>query len=194
MRVEERVLIPLPVDAVWDFVWQVDRLAACVPGCIAAQVVESGRRYTAQVADRIGPYRVEVDLTVEVKAAEPPRSIRALITGRDRRLGTSQRVDLEVALRPVGDQETSLDIGAEVEVLGKIASLGQFAIKRKVREIVAAFGQNIRAASQASTPTTVTAIPPQPSPAGEGTPAPTRTSTGGDEPPRSPESEASSAS
>jgi carbon monoxide dehydrogenase subunit G len=152
VRVDERVVVPLGLDAAWDFVWQVDRLAACVPGCTGAQVVEPGRRYAAQVADRIGPYKVEVDLDVVVQDAEPQRSIHALISGRDRRLGTTQRVDLTVELAALGANETAIDVGAEVEVLGKIASLGQFAIKRKVKDIVAKFGQNVRAACQAQSP------------------------------------------
>ncbi len=146
MHVEEHVTVPLALADAWDFVWQVDRLAACVPGCTGVETLEPGQRYRGRVVDRVGPYRVEMDLDVTVQETRPPESIRVLVSGRDRKLGTTQRMELTVRLREVEPRETSLDIAAEVEILGKIAALGQFVVKRKVTEVVRKFGENVRAA------------------------------------------------
>jgi len=146
MRVEEKVTVPLALQDAWDFVWQVDKLAACVPGCTGVQTIEPGKLYRGQVADRVGPYRVEMDLEVAVQESTPPELIRVLVSGQDRKLGTTQRMDLAVRLRELGPSETRLDITADVEILGKIAALGQFVVKRKVTDVVRKFGENVRVA------------------------------------------------
>lgn len=146
MRVTEHITVPLSQSEAWDFVWQVDRLAACVPGAMGVETVEPGKRYRGRVADRVGPYRVEMDLDVTVQESTAPESIRVAVNGQDRKLGTTQRMDLTVRLHELGPKETRLDIDADVEILGRMAALGQFAVKRKVADVVRKFGENVRVA------------------------------------------------
>ncbi|HZT07404.1 MAG TPA: SRPBCC domain-containing protein [Chloroflexota bacterium] len=145
MRVEEHVSVPASLDEAWAFVWQTERLAACLPGCVGVEIVEPGKSYRAKFIDHIGPYRVEAMMDVVVEDVEAPERIRIRASGKDSRLGVSQRVALEVRLRPTSPQETALDLSGDVEVLGKVATLGQFAIKRKMNDVIRKFGENIRA-------------------------------------------------
>ncbi len=146
MHVDEHVTVPLALGDAWDFVWQVDLLAGCVPGCTGVKMIEQGKHYTGRVADRVGPYRVEMDLDVTVQESTAPEMIRVLVSGQDRKMGTTQRMDLTVRLVELGPAQTRLDIGAEVEILGKIAALGQFVVKRKVTDVIKKFGENLRLA------------------------------------------------
>jgi uncharacterized protein len=145
VRVEEQVTIPAPVEEVWDFVWQTEQLAACVPGCTGVETLEPGKRYRATMSDHIGPYRIEAAMEIVIEEATAPEHIRMRASGKDNRLGATQRVALDIRLRPVSDAETILHAAGDVEVLGKVATLGQFAIKRKMNDIFKKFGANIRA-------------------------------------------------
>jgi carbon monoxide dehydrogenase subunit G len=60
-------------------------------------------------------------------------------------MGVTQRVDLTVNLSETGDDGTALAVEADVEVLGKVATLGQFVVKRKAQEVVKQFTRNIEA-------------------------------------------------
>lgn len=146
MRFEERVEVPVAVDEAWAFLWQTKRLAACLPGCTEVVEVSPGERYTARFEDRIGPYRAQFDLDIQVQEVRPREFIRIFATGQDKRLGASQRLTMDVSLQPLNAQETALDVTADVEILGKVATLGQFAIKRKARDVVQQFARNVRAA------------------------------------------------
>lgn len=148
MRVNEQVQAPVPVAQAWDFLWQTERLAACLPGCTGVQELEAGQRYKVQFEDRIGPYRVHFDLDISVQETQPRRFVRLLSTGQDKLLGTSQKVTLDVTLQETSPDRTTLDIAADVLVLGKIATLGQFVLKRKVTEVVRQFARNIQAELQ----------------------------------------------
>jgi carbon monoxide dehydrogenase subunit G len=52
---EEQLRVPVSVADAWDFLWQTERVAACLPGCTGVEVVEAGKTYRAQFEDRIGP-------------------------------------------------------------------------------------------------------------------------------------------
>ena len=64
-----------------------------------------------------------------------------------------------VALRGVAPRVTVLDVTADVQILGKIAALGQFAIKRKAKDVVQRFAQNVAAELEQGA-----ALPPSPPP------------------------------
>lgn len=144
MRFVECLEVPVSIQAVWDFVWQVDRLAACLPGCTGVEERQARRAYTAHFQDHIGPYKVQFDLEIEMEANEPERTVRLTAKGRDARLGVSQRVAMAAGLRELAPGQTAVDIEADIEVLGKIATLGQFAVKRKAKEVVAQFTANLK--------------------------------------------------
>src|SRR5262249_48445187 len=148
MRFEEQVRVPLPAAEAWDFLWQTKRVAACLPGCVAGEEIEPGRRYRADMADSIGPFKAQFNLDITVEETRPQELIRVRASGEDKRLGTSQQMDVTLALRPIGPRETVLDVTADVLILGKIATLGQFAIKRKAKDVVQQFARNIAAELQ----------------------------------------------
>jgi carbon monoxide dehydrogenase subunit G len=152
MHFSEQIEVPLPVDAAWSFVWQVDQTAACLPGCVGVTEIEAGHLYRARIEDRVGPYKIGFDLDVVIEEAEPPNRIRLTASGVDKTLGATQRIAMTVELHEVEPSRTRLDVEADVEVLGKIAALGQFVVKRKAQEIVRKFAQNLEEALQRAAP------------------------------------------
>ena len=145
MRFEEQIRVPVGVPEAWDFLWQIERVAACLPGCKQVEEVEAGKTYRAQFADAIGPYKASFDLDIVVQEARPQELIQLMASGQDKKLGASQQVTMTVRLRPAGEAATILDVTADVVILGKIATLGQFAIKRKAKDTVQKFARNLEA-------------------------------------------------
>jgi carbon monoxide dehydrogenase subunit G len=143
MRLEETLEVPVSQEEAWDFLWQTKRLAACLPGCTAVEEIEPGKRYLVDFQDGIGPYKVHFQMNVEVQETQAPSLVRILSTGQDKRLGASQKALLTVTLAERTPTRTDLHVEADVEILGKIASLGQFAIKRKAKDTVKRFAENI---------------------------------------------------
>ena len=73
MKVEREIHLGVPRDRVWSFLWDVPRLAACIPGAREVRAIEDGKRYAAVVADKLGPFRVQFPLEIEVLEASRPR-------------------------------------------------------------------------------------------------------------------------
>lgn len=145
MRVEREIRIAAPREAVWAFLWDVPRLAACIPGARDARTIEDGKRYAAVVAERVGPFRVQFPLEIEVLEATAPERLRARAGGRDAGVDGLVKVGLEVTLASV-DGGTALRLAADIAVLGKLGTLGHAVIVRKSADVVDRFAAALRGA------------------------------------------------
>ena len=145
MRFEERIEVKAPAEDVWGLLWDIERLARCLPGCEAINELEPRRKYDAVVVERIGPFQARFGLELSVTKVDPERFVQLEVTGKDRKLAASMRGVMEARLERTGDEGTALDIIADVQVTGKIAGLGQVVIKRKSRDVIGRFAQAITA-------------------------------------------------
>src|SRR5438132_10034090 len=123
MHFSERFQAPAPLAVAWDFIWDAQRLAACLPGCVRVEEIQAGELYRARIEDHIGPYKVGFDLDIKVIESQRLERVRIQASGRDPRLGVTQKIDLTVALSDAVANGTSLAVEADVEVLGKIGLL-----------------------------------------------------------------------
>ena len=143
MRFEREIDINSPKEKVWRFLWDVDRFIACVPGCKDAGTVEPGKSYTATMTEKVGPFRVEFPMKIDVLESRELESIKAQATGSDSKIGSRMKVELEVRLAGDGDR-TKLLLGANVDILGKLATLGHSMIKRKADQVMDEFARNLK--------------------------------------------------
>ena len=143
MRVEREISIQAPREAVWDFLWDVPRLAACIPGAKDVRTLEDGKRYAAVVSEKVGPFKVQFPLEITVLEVDPPARLRARAGGRDAAVDGLVKVDLDVSLKAV-EGGTTLGLQAEISVLGKLGTLGHSVIVRKGADIVDRFAAAVR--------------------------------------------------
>jgi uncharacterized protein len=130
-----------PADA-WRALWDVEKLARCVPGCEDVQEVEPPRRYRATVRQRVGPFHVELPLEVVVDSLEDGTRLAVKATGRDTVLSSPVKVSMIVTLAP-REAGTVLTLQGKAEVGGKLAGLGQGIIQRKTRDVLDEFAANL---------------------------------------------------
>jgi carbon monoxide dehydrogenase subunit G len=143
LRFEREIDINSPKEKVWRFLWDVDRFIACVPGCKEAGTVDPGKSYTATMTEKVGPFRVEFPMKIDVLESRELESIKAQATGSDSKIGSRMKVELEVHLTGDGDR-TKLGLAANVDILGKLATLGHSMIKRKADQTMDQFAANLK--------------------------------------------------
>jgi len=143
LRFEKEVEIRAPKEKVWQFIWDVDRFIACVPGCKEAKTIEPGKRYSATLVEKVGPFRVEFPTTIEVLEREELKRIKAQASGADNKIGSRMKVDLDVTLSGEGEKSV-LAFAAGVDILGKLAALGHGIIKRKADQALDEFAQAVK--------------------------------------------------
>lgn len=143
MRFEKEIAILNSREKVWQFLWDVDRFIACVPGCREAKTVEEGKSYTAMMVEKVGPFRVEFPMRIEVIQSEEMSYIKAQASGSDTKVGSRMKVELEVRLKEDGEH-TLLSFVASVDILGKLAALGHSIVKRKADLVMGEFAEAVK--------------------------------------------------
>ena len=143
MRFEREIEILNSKEKVWQFLWDVDRFIACVPGCREASTVEAGKHYTATMTEKVGPFRVEFPMRIEVLESQEMSYIKAQASGSDSKVGSRMKVELEVRLAGNGDK-TTVSLITSVDILGKLATLGHSIIKRKADQVMEEFAQAVK--------------------------------------------------
>jgi carbon monoxide dehydrogenase subunit G len=144
--IELRRVIDLAVApaAVWERLWDVPALAACIPGCDTVETLEARRRYRATIRDRVGPFRIAIPLEVAVEPT-PPTRLAVTASGRDAVLGSPITLTLVATIAPGDAGGARLALDGRGEVGGKLAALGQGVIERKTRDILDRFAANLTA-------------------------------------------------
>jgi carbon monoxide dehydrogenase subunit G len=143
MIFENAVEIAVSRETAWAFLWDVDRFIVCVPGCEEAQTVEKGKRYSAKMVAKVGPFKVTFPINIEVLESEELSHIKARASGSDNKIGSHMKVDLDVSLTEKGNA-TLLSFVASVDILGKLATLGHSIIKRKAEQDMAKFAEAVK--------------------------------------------------
>jgi carbon monoxide dehydrogenase subunit G len=144
MEFTQRIAVAATPEKVWALLWDIKRMAACIPGCQDAKEIEPHKKYTAIVGERVGPFKVTFPLDIEILEAVEGRRLRASATGKDPAIGSSMRMSLDLSIDNDGGQ-TVLDIKTDVGVLGKLGALGHSMIKRKADEMMSKFAQALKA-------------------------------------------------
>jgi carbon monoxide dehydrogenase subunit G len=142
MRVGREVALAASADRVWEALWDVPRMVACVPGCLEAEEIEPRRRYRARMRQKVGPIALSVPLDIRVSDAEAGRLVLDA-RGADRVLGAEVQLSVRLA---VGATEAGsrLAVEAEGRVLGKLGSRGPPAHPRPGAERVDEFAARLR--------------------------------------------------
>jgi carbon monoxide dehydrogenase subunit G len=143
LQFSKEVEILAPREKVWNFIWDVDRFIACVPGCKEAKTIEAGKLYAATMVEKVGPFRVEFPTTIEVLEREELAHIKAQASGADNKIGSRMKLSLDVKLQD-RDEKTVLSFVAGVDILGKLAALGHGIIKRKADQVLDEFAQAVK--------------------------------------------------
>jgi len=174
MRFENQFTVDAPIEQVWETVLDVERVAPTVPG---AQVLErvSDDAYKVAIKVKVGPmsmtYRGEVEITERDEAAH--RAVMKARAKESRGQGTAD-ADVVMVLAD-GAGTTSATVTTDVQLSGKVATMGQGVLQDVSRRLVETFAGNLAtmleggAAEEpaAPEPAAAAAPPPPPPPAAE---------------------------
>jgi carbon monoxide dehydrogenase subunit G len=142
MRFENSFDVSAPIDTVWDTMLDVERVAPTVPG---AQVLErvGDDAYKVAIKVKVGPmsmtYRGEVEITERDEAAH-----RAVMKARAKESRGQGTADADVTMELEGrDGGTSATVTTDVQLSGKVATMGQGVLQDVSRRLVETFAANL---------------------------------------------------
>jgi carbon monoxide dehydrogenase subunit G len=144
MKFQGNLLIARPIEKVWAFLWDIEKLSKCIPGCQAVKTLKERERYELSVKDSVGPITVQLELLADVKKIEPLKRIEIAMQGKDFKAGgVRQTMALALASK---DNETQVDFETDLNVFGRLGTLGYPFVKKKAEAVIKEFGDNVKGA------------------------------------------------
>jgi carbon monoxide dehydrogenase subunit G len=149
MILDQKVVVPAPIDRVWDFVMDVPAVASCVPG-VESVDKQSEDEYLGALKVRVGPIgvRLEGKVTVVERNAEEKRA-QMNVEAADRRIKGAVNAKSTMQLTELDEGSTELAVHTDAAVLGKLGEFGQAIMRRKADQIIKEFANNMSKKIQA---------------------------------------------
>lgn len=116
-------------DAVWAAILDVRKVASWLSIVRDVRDVEPPRKYSAVLEDRLGPFAMRADLKVEMEETGP-RQLRVVAAGEDRQVGSRLGATIDLAVE-AAEGGTNLAVKGRYEIVGRVATLGTPAIRKK---------------------------------------------------------------
>ena len=134
MDLKDTFTVEAPREKVWDLFWDFPRLAACLPGCESIERIDDSN-FKARVAQRVGPFQVALDLNLTLDDVQQNKSVAFSGSGGDKRGNNLKITRAALELDPVSDAETSVSYDMDFTLFGKLGTMGNSVVKRKVEEM-----------------------------------------------------------
>jgi carbon-monoxide dehydrogenase small subunit len=150
MKVEQKIVIPRPVDAVWAMLSDVPAVVKCIPG---AQLGESlgDDVFRGTFNLKIGPLSAKIEGEGKVQRDDATRSGTIEGKGVDRRGGSRVSAVMSYAVVEVPDG-SQVNIAADLNLAGQLSQIGRTGLiedvaKRLTEDFSVALTERLTAAS-----------------------------------------------
>ena len=142
VELDKAFKIAAPASAAWQFLQQIEAVAACMPGAEITEQIDA-HNYKGKVKSKIGPATMAFDGAIEIKGIDPEkRELRLRGSGQDTKGTSSASMDLTAWVVDGAEGGCELKGQAEVSVNGKVASLGGRMMNQVADQILNQFGKN----------------------------------------------------
>src|SRR6266571_2899323 len=125
MEFKRNARIQAPLSDVWALVDDIPTVAGCIPG-VHDLDMRGEREFDCVVSQRVGSVKSNFELRSRLTLQSQ---------GQDRALGSSVKANLQFGLSEK-DEETEVDIVADFQVTGRIATFGHRIISAKAEQVV----------------------------------------------------------
>ncbi len=144
MKFNQRAVIAVAREPLWDFLMDVPKVAQSLPGVEKVEQLDPDT-YQGTLKIRVGPISINLQgkIVVEQRDRDNWRAtLRA--DASDRLAAGAVRAKTTMELKDLSATETELLVDTDVSIMGKIGEFGQPIIRRKADAMLKEFVENIK--------------------------------------------------
>lgn len=139
MEIRESFIVPAPVETVWGFFEDVERVSKCVPGLESVTILDKDQ-YKVVIAQKIGFFSATFEVTTKREEFETYKYMKFSSVGRTVRgaignLRSNDRVEFETT----EDGATRVQLMSQPALGGMLGAVGHKMIVSKSRELTEQF-------------------------------------------------------
>jgi carbon monoxide dehydrogenase subunit G len=134
MLIEGKFTLDAPIKEVWDLLFEIDTLAACIPGAEKIEYL-GDNTYDAVVKQKVGPISVRLKFTTVLTEIDPPRHVKAVGRGAD--IGKAGTFTQETTLKLTETSKDSVELSysSNVSLVGRLATFGERIMRAKTKQL-----------------------------------------------------------
>ncbi|MBM7662871.1 carbon monoxide dehydrogenase subunit G [Bacillus mesophilus] len=143
MYLKNQFLIEASQDEVWSVFMDAEKLGKCVPGCKEIMMI-SPTKYDAVMEVKIQFMTITFQASGELKDAKEKEQITVEMTGKPVALVGLFRNKLIVNLTETENGETLVDYEMDLQLTGRLASLGDILMRGTITKSANEFAENVQ--------------------------------------------------
>lgn len=144
MIIEGDFTIDAPIQQVWDFLIDIQRMSLCLPG--VEQVAQTGENaYSGLVTVKVGPIAASFQGEVNILEQDPPKLLRAKLQGKDRKTASMVTGEFSSEITALEDKVSQVDYKFDIKIRGRLGQFGQAVILDTSKQLTNAFVECVRA-------------------------------------------------
>jgi uncharacterized protein len=141
MDFSRTVEVAAPMADVWALAGDIPAAASCIPGVQELEMVGPGE-FTCLLVQHVGSVKAKFALRTKLVVDDATRTVVTTSDGVDRSLGSTVKATQTFSLSDHGDT-TGVDIKADVQIAGRIATFGHRIIATKAEQVTVEAIRNV---------------------------------------------------
>lgn len=143
MEVEDQFTVDAPREVIVEEMQKPDALKEVIPNCQEVTEVAE-REYEAKVSERISMVSLDMEIEISITEFNPPESFDVNLDGTAPGSNTDVSATMTYNLSELDDDSTLIDYYMDIEVSGKLASLGFRMLKSTVNKRIEQMTDNVQ--------------------------------------------------
>lgn len=143
MKVTDSFTIAAPKQAVWDVFMNVEKLASCVPGCKDMNAL-SETEYEADMEVQTKFMKIGFKANGQLKDYIEGEELNVEMVGKPMKLAGLFKTRLKVRLVELSPEATEVKYDMDLQMSGRLASLGDVMMKGTVVNCSREFAENVQ--------------------------------------------------
>jgi carbon monoxide dehydrogenase subunit G len=135
MLIEEVFVVKAPIQKVWDFLIDIKSLSSLFPQYIKDIQIIDEKNFVGTVKVKVAFLSATFKGSMTITDIDPPRRLESICKGKAPLVGSTVSQKNYLYLKEISDNETEVRYRSEINVVGRLSTLGERAIRGKAKEI-----------------------------------------------------------
>ena len=142
MIFDGKIDLDVPVDNAWDFLIDINKFSACLPGIEEVKQIDD-KTFEGALVAAVGPISGKFTFRATIVESVPPNQMVVRTEGTDSVTKSTVNADMTVNLRKLTDNKTQMDYKADIKIKGRLAILGDMVLRATATLILQEFTRRL---------------------------------------------------
>jgi carbon monoxide dehydrogenase subunit G len=142
MIFDGKIDLDVPVEQAWDFLIDINKFSACLPGIEEVKQIDD-KTFEGALVAAVGPISGKFTFRATIVESQPPDQMVVRTEGTDSVTKSTVNTDMTVDLRKLAEDKTQMEYRADVKIKGRLAILGDMVLRATATLILQEFSRRL---------------------------------------------------